>query len=268
MRIKAINYGIAVLAGLAAFTACNQRSDTKDTSYQTATADTMAYEYRTYTKYSKNLIKTAETTDTAFFTVSYPEFADSAVNRFILTSLLGDDTATVAHTAQVFIGEFDNFHKSDPFPRIWTSESHAKVYQLTPSYLGLAINVSTYTGGAHGNYATVFRHYDIANRRTFTLDDVVTKQYQNELNAVAERYFRKQENLRVNEALEDRYFFDQGRFSLPDNFALEQDSILFLYNIYEIKPYVDGQTELRVPYSDIERLLTDRATHIVSELNK
>jgi len=130
----------------------------------------------------------------------------------------------------------------------------------------LAIDVYTYTGGAHGNYATVFAHYDLTNHASFTLDDVVTKPFQNELTAVAERYFRKQEKLPVDEPLDNRYFFNEGRFHIPENFALEQDSLLFLYNIYEIKPYVDGKTELRVPYSEINRLLTDRAKRFIAEL--
>src|SRR5690606_16396828 len=110
------------------------------------------------------------------------------------------------------------FHASDPFPRIWTSESHAKVYSITPTYLALAIHASSYTGGAHGNYATIFKHYDLLGDKLLTLDNMVTPSYQNELTAVAERYFRSQENLGIDQSLEDSYFFDQGRFSLPDNF--------------------------------------------------
>lgn len=263
-RIKvSILYAIgALMVG-----ACQFDADTEGSSRHTS-ADTLTYEYKNYTKYSENVIKTNETTDTAFFSVSYPVFQDSIINRVVLKALLGSDTTTVESAAHTFIQEFDDFHQSDPFPRIWTSESHAKVYTITPTYLGLAIDASTYTGGAHGNYATVFIHYDMTDGETFTLDAVVNNTFQNELAAVAERYFRNQENLGVDQTLEDHYFFDQGRFSLPDNFAFERDSMLFLYNIYEIKPYVEGQTELRVPYSDIERLLTGRAKRIVAELNK
>src|SRR5690606_8673634 len=83
--------------------------------------DTLAYEYQHYIRYSEHIVKTAETTDTAFYTVSYPSFKDSTVNRFVLTALLGNDTATIIGTAQTFINEYDRFFLSDPFPRIWTS---------------------------------------------------------------------------------------------------------------------------------------------------
>lgn len=250
-----------------ALSACQPNTAEQEKTAHNPAADTLVYQYENYIKYSENLIKTSETTDTAFFAASYPVFDDSTANRFVRGALLGNDTTTVPQAATTFIGEFDRFYGSDPFPRIWTSELHAHVYTITPTYLALAIRASSYTGGAHGNYATVFRHYDLADNKTLTLDDMVTRSFQNELTAVAERYFRSQENLGVDQSLEDSYFFDHGRFSLPDNFALESDSMLFLYNIYEIKPYVNGQTELRVPYADIDRLLTDRAKRIVTELN-
>lgn len=268
MQKNIININWVFLGVACIFSACQFNSETKNADKQAVSVDTLTYEYQHYTLYSDHIVKTSETTDTTFYAASYPSFKDSTVNRFVLTTLLGNDTATVKGAAQTFVNEFDEFFLSDAFPRIWTSESHAKVYHITPSYLELAIDVYTYTGGAHGNYATVFAHYDLIDHKKLVLNDIVTKPFQNELTAVAERYFRKQENLSVDQSLDDRYFFDQGHFHIPDNFALEQDSLLFMYNIYEIKPYVDGQTELRVPYAEIDRLLTDRAKRIVAELTR
>ncbi|WP_262248999.1 DUF3298 and DUF4163 domain-containing protein [Parapedobacter soli] len=266
MAIKRLT-GYSIIVGMALVSCQPNTSQQESTAVRGAAADTLAYTYKNYLKYSEHLIKTGETTDTAFFDASYPVFSDSLADRFVRIALLGNDSTTVEDAAATFIGEFDRFYASDPYPRIWTSELHAKVYRITPSYLSLTIHASSFTGGAHGNYATIFKHYDLRADELLALDDIVTRSYQNELAAVAERYFRRQENLGVDQSLQDGYFFDQGRFSLPDNFALEQDSILFLYNIYEIKPYVNGQTELRVPYADIERLLTDRAKQFIAELN-
>ena len=262
-KIEAVGLYLMVLC---VFSACQFSQETEKTDTPPQPLDTLTYEYQHYTQYSDHVVKTNETTDTAFYSVSYPTFADTTVNRFVLTTLLGNDTATVKATAQTFVDEYDQFFLSDPFPRIWTSESHTNVYRITPSYLELVTDAYTYTGGAHGNYGTVFSHYDLTNNRPMVLEDVVTKPFQNELTAVAERYFRKQEKLAVDQPLTDRYFFDQGYFHIPDNFALEEDSLLFLYNIYEIKPYVNGQTKLRIPYTEIDRLLTDRAKRFITEL--
>ena len=265
VMIRVVTY---LLFGALLLAACRPNNGTREQTDGNAAADTLAYRYEDYIKYSENLIKTSEVTDTAFYAASYPVFDDTIVNRFVRTALLGNDSGTVAEAASTFIGEFDRFYASDPFPRVWTSATHATVYTITPSYFVLAIHASSYTGGAHGNYATIFKHYDLLDDQTLTLDDIVTPPFQNELTAVAERYFRKQENLGINQSLEDAYFFDRGQFSIPDNFAFEQDSLLFLYNIYEIKPYVHGQTALRIPYADIDRLFTERAQRIVAELKR
>lgn len=228
-------------------------------------ADTLTYTYEDYVLYSKNIIKTSETTDTSYFKVSYPVFTDDRVNRFVLKTITGDDTLSIVQAAENFISEFDSFHESDEYPRIWMAETDLDVHTITPTYLCLVNEANAYTGGAHGNYHTLYVHYDIEHGDELNLGALIPDTYFNELTAIAERYFRKQEQLSATDDL-DNYFFDDSRFSLPDNFALEQDSILFLYNIYEIKPYVEGQTELRLPYDEIERLLSDKAKRIILEV--
>lgn len=264
---KSITGSLSVFLLLSLLMGCGSSPDNGQQSNGKVSVDTLSYQYTTYIQYSDQLIKTTETTDTTYFSVSYPVFADTVINQFIRKSLLGDDTASVEETADQFIGEFNRFQQSDPFPRVWVSESHAKVYRITPSYLGIVIDAFSFTGGAHGNYAKVFLNYDPAAKQPIALGDIVPAAYLNELTAVAERYFRQQEGLTVGQSLEDRYFFDGGIFHIPDNFTMENDSLLFLYNIYEIKPYVDGQSELRVPYSDIDRLLTGQAKEIIHELH-
>ena len=41
-----------------------------------------------------------------------------------------------------------------------------------------------------------------------------------------------------------------------------------MYNIYEIKPYVSGHTELTIPYADLENMLTTKAKTIIAEIKK
>jgi len=229
--------------------------------------DTLTYVYEDYTLRSKNIVGSGESADTSYFTASYPVFGDNRVNRFVASVLWGDEATTAEAAARSFIDDFDAFFREDQQPRAWTSELTAKVTELTPSYLGLSIDAYTFSGGAHGYYYTRFAHFDRTENRELTLDDVIPTRFRKEATAVGERYFREQEQLKVDEPLEGNYFFEDGLFHLPDNFALERDSMLFLYNIYEIKPYVYGQTLVRIPYPDIERLLSDRAKRIISEIN-
>src|SRR3546814_791928 len=115
-----------------ALSACQPNTGENEGSEHTVVVDTLAYVYEDYIKYSEHLIKTSETTDTTFFAASFPVFDDSVANRFVQTALLGDDSTTVEEAANTFIGEFDRFYASDPYPRIWPSESHAEVYSNPP----------------------------------------------------------------------------------------------------------------------------------------
>ena len=50
------------------------------------------------------------------------------------------------------------------------------------------------------------------------------------------------------------YFWGEP-FHLPENIGLNDEGVIFFYNVYEIASYADGITEFTIPFSDIESLL-------------
>jgi len=98
-RFMGIKTSWALLGAVCVFSACRFGTSIDKASDETVSQDTLAYEYTDYTVYSQHVITTTETTDTTYFTASYPVFADSTVNRFVSAALLGNDTATVEHEA-------------------------------------------------------------------------------------------------------------------------------------------------------------------------
>lgn len=229
--------------------------------------DTLTYSYKTYVIHSDSIVETPDTKDTTFYKVSYPVFHDREFNDFVLNTLIGEEKKSILEAGENFISEFENFHLSDEYPRVWLYDGDIKVQDITPSYFCLRYTRYSYTGGAHGDYATRFIHFDVEKKETLTLTDFVDETEQIALTATAEHIFRQSEGLSADSDLDD-YFFDDGKFSITDNFALEKDSLLLLYNIYEIKPYVDGETELRIPYDEIGHLFTEKGKHILSEIRK
>src|SRR5690606_187889 len=126
----------------------------------------------------------------------------------------------------------------------------------------------SYTGGAHGVHYIYYNNYSVNQNRELLINDIVADEFQASLTKVGEDIFRKQEGISDNQSLTDDYFFNEGIFSLPHNFILQKDGILFLYNIYEIKPYVSGYTRLLIPYNSIHDLLTTKGKEIVGEIKK
>ncbi len=261
-------------AAIWAVVSCQNPSGERQQTETTAVAaDTLIYKYKTYEKRSENIVKTAETTDTSFYRATYPVFANDTLNQFVKSSIIVNDNpdnvyATLEKVGEAFIRDFDQFYPRDPYPRIWTSETNAHVKHITPVYLGLEVQFYNYTGGAHGNHGILFTNYDLAANAEVRLHDIIPDEYRKELNAVAERYFRKNESLSDTASLKNDYFFEDGLFTVTENFTLLPDSLHFLYNVYEIKPYVAGRTPLSVPYSDIERMLSPLAKKLIASLNE
>lgn len=111
----------------------------------------------------------------------------------------------------------------------------------------------SYTGGAHGNYASSFANYDVVNKKELNLQDVINAD-STTLQQVLEQQFRKDYNLPAPKALTEILF--DPHLATTDNFYLNEKGLGFLYNPYEVAPYVVGQIEIFVPYTVLSNYLT------------
>lgn len=221
-------------------------------------ADTLTYTTERFRQSSAHVMMTTEVTDTTVFGASYPVFNEPALNEIVRYALTNSDTARIENVAKSFIAEYDEWVNESDYAHAWFSQQRISVQQNTPSYVCLISDSQSFTGGAHGSYHTRFIHYDTNRKQELVLTDWVQPDRMNELVAVAERIFRANEGLSPNQAL-DNYFFEEGHFSLPDNFYIEDGHIHFLYNIYEIKPYSEGQSILSIPLTEVTHLMSETA---------
>lgn len=246
--------------------ACEMGADTGSSG-----VDTLDYNYQTYTLKSKHIVDNEEKKDTTYFIATYPKFEDQQMQHLVsrhLTSNNNPDTTynSLEEEGKAFISNFDEFIELDEYPRAWFMDFQAKVIANTPNYLALCVDQSEYTGGAHGNYAILFFNYDLSKRDTLGLAEVIPTEHWPTLDSIAEVIFRKQENLSADQDLSDAYFFEDNTFHLNTNFTLNSEGLLFLYNVYEIKPYAAGTTELLIPYQAIAQLMTEKGKKIRTEL--
>ncbi|GAA4792421.1 hypothetical protein GCM10023231_20680 [Olivibacter ginsenosidimutans] len=247
-----------------AFSACNSSDNQKrsDTS-----SDTLRYTYQNFYLASKHLVDNDGKKDTTYFKAIYPTFENQEINQVVTRHLISDTLhQSFEEEAKAFIQNFDDFINMDEYPRAWYSESRTKVIQNTPHYLALSTEINDYTGGAHGNYGTLFFNYEPTKKDTIGLADIVPLAKQDTLTAIAGRIFRKQEGLAPDQSLDDAYFFEDNTFHLNTNFTLTPKGLLFLYNVYEIKPYASGITELLIPYEQLDSIITPEAKLIRKQL--
>lgn len=263
---------IAFLASCGGETTTKQAKEEKQPD-AAITADTLVYTMSHLHLESEKTVDLGDSVDTTYFDVSYPVFHDEGLNSFVMSILLSPDDAgktypTIEEEGQAFIDDFDTNIQDDPFPRPWFYQKDLTILHRTKSYIAFDFSFSQYTGGAHGNYGTLYANYSPQKQDTLSLEDIVQAQKLPSLLQTAEGLFRRQEQLGKKQSLDDEYFFEDGKFALNNNFVLNEEGILFLYNVYEIKPYSSGITKLHIPYKELEGLLTDLGVQLKEELIK
>lgn len=253
-----------------ALAACQSRPDSTASTQTAAQPDTLTYEIRTYEARSQRCVKPDSLCAVASF--KYPLFSGDAF-RALSDSLRADVISMAAaegdpdlrarsleEAAKNFTGTFDEAiavasRDSIPFSQTWSLEIKTEVLRQTPTWVSVAHNFYVYSGGAHPNHATRYVNYDRATGHRLTLADLFQPDFEKTLTGIAERHFRQQEGLKPGQSLKEDYFFENGTFRLNDNFTLTATGLKFLYNPYEIKPYAAGETELEVPFSELEGIL-------------
>lgn len=201
------------------------------------------------------------------FSYDYPEFSDPHIQQFVMQRIVLDSgMQSVDEMAHEFIAEYDRYARESTHVNPWHEERNLEVRLQTPAYIGFALEWNNYTGGAHGMYSTVFYNYDVQDQNELFIHELIEPTRRANLTRLGEEIFRHQEGLSDTASLEEGYFFENGQFYLNDNYTFTPEGILFLYNIYEIKPYVAGQTELLIPYRAVLPLMNKKGRSLVQEI--
>lgn len=244
----------------------NARHENTDTTSSAATAknvadgDSVAYSYRVVYEHSPYFYAHEGGLDTTYFLAEYPKSQNEIFNQMVTESLGLDADHRLEDLAAAFLGEYNEYIEGAENPEeIFSWHQKTKINVITNHWpiLVLQSHYEDYTGGAHGNHALLFHNFDLEKSTKIDIDKLILPDKRKEFLNIAEKYFRKVENLKENESLDDVYFFDEGKFALSDNFGLRAEGIEFLYNIYEIKPYSEGITRFTIPYDAVAHLLSD-----------
>jgi hypothetical protein len=266
---------LLLISFIAILSSCNKspKNDLETTS------DTLSYVQKSFEKHSQTCVSQDSLCATVKF--DYPEFESAKINDIIKSEIINiyhdeeDSTTTRPKTfedlAKPFVADYDvKIKEGKDFVKNankqyeggflatpWYMEAKMDVQRQTNKYLMLHTNTNWFMGGAH---PISMEYYYIYNREDFKrirLDDLFKPNFDQKLLLIAETIFRKQEKLKPADKLgeDNGYFFEKGKFILNDNFTLTETGIKFLYNVYEIKPYAAGITELEIPYTELKEIL-------------
>ena len=206
----------------------------------------------------------SDTSSCAFYEITYPVFTNLStivtdsitlsINRIMDNSNPETLGLPFDSLGREFIHDFEVFKKDFPESAMgWHFKGVADVDSLSNTIICMTTSTDYFTGGAHGGHGTYFINIDPATGKRITLNEKLKSGYQEPLRQAGEKIFK--EKYQSDSLSNSSYQFEEGMFTLNNNYTFTDDGIKFVYNIYEIAPYVAGMQEITIPYEEIEEWL-------------
>lgn len=139
------------------------------------------------------------------------------------------------------------------------SWEYKRQYNVTLNGDGLfAVKLDAYsfTGGAHGASFQYYYTFDSDNGKLLKLSDLIVAKRMGSFKKLAEQQFRDSRDMDSTDTYEDTgFWFENGKFSLSDNFHYSPSGLEIIYNPYEIAPYSEGTIIISFPYNQIQGII-------------
>lgn len=140
-----------------------------------------------------------------------------------------------------------------PATASWSADADMRVVYNHYPYLSIESFTYEYTGGAHGNYGSIYKVLDLKNKKVLTTEDLFKPGYKEALPALLEKAYRRVFWVSEENTLKDQLLVDQ--IPANENFFITEKGIGFCYTPYEIGPYAMGQITLFLPFTELKAYL-------------
>ena len=124
---------------------------------------------------------------------------------------------------------------------------------VTDSLVTYIISRWSYTGGAHGMYATEGHTYSLAGGYELSTADLFSERQLLGMEALLRRKLCEQYEAANDDELAERGFFPEY-ISLTENFRITPEGITFYYNPYDIGCYALGAVDVTMSREELENL--------------
>jgi hypothetical protein len=189
------------------------------------------------------------------------EKINNKIKKFIFASLLMvEDTIPTAKTIQEAATGFIEAYKSDKaqFPDMageYFAEISVNEIYNSKEHLCFEMRQYLFTGGAHGYGTTSFLNIDPKTGEELTSEELFKNN--EKFTAFAEKKFRAQQKIGNDQSINvNGFWFENDEFYLPESVGFTQDSLIFVYNQYDIASYADGPIELKIAMKEAEPFLS------------
>ena len=111
-----------------------------------------------------------------------------------------------------------------------------------------AVRYYSYTGGPHGVGGNVYLTVDMTTHKVLTLSDIIDQKKLPEVKELLWRFYTDSGRIKDEDAFTKKTDFDVSK-----NFYLAHDGIHFIYHVYEIASYAEGEQDLVIPWVWLQR---------------
>ena len=115
--------------------------------------------------------------------------------------------------------------------------------------------IYTYAGGTHGISQTLIRNIDTRTGNLLRLSDVFVPGYEPTLKEILLQKIQERFKAKSLEDLVKQSVFTDGDVYVPENFALDEDEISFVFCQDEIAPHAMGEIVVGISRSELKGIL-------------
>ena len=164
-----------------------------------------------------------------------------SVKRIVYFGEIPLDASEYSDLTNSFIKAYDDFKTEfpDDFMMPWEANVQSKLQYQSAQVIQIRIDHDTFTGGAHGMFASTVLSFDASTGNQLKTDDFFKDI--DRLKKMAAEKFKTKFKIANDQSLQDAgYFFQNEDFVLPENVFFSKEGITFHYNVYEIASYAQG----------------------------
>ena len=207
------------------------------------------------------------------FSLSLIEVGDSTatdnINQAIAYTLFESADKSIEKACEDFIAlrkkeylellpEYIN-SKDNDMPAVWFYNYYiadSEVKRGYRDYINYTIMWEEFTGGAHPNSYYAVLNFNPETGEEIVLGNILKEDYDEPLTEILINNLAKQLQVEDIEGIKEKgYLYQDYEMFISNNFILDNEKIVFIYNKYEIAPYAVGDIMIDVTYEELKDLL-------------
>ncbi|MDO4250768.1 MAG: RsiV family protein [Moraxella sp.] len=134
----------------------------------------------------------------------------------------------------------------------YVATAHPSLIGMHKGLVLMEIQGYYYLGGNHGLGSHTYYVFDLKNKKYLTLTDIVIKGKQTQLTQKLQAKYHQY--LKDND-MDPKEMAEYWEFFVTDNFTFTKEGMEFLYQPYEITPYVMGMPSLALSYQELSGII-------------